>query len=202
MNESPLNLLTVLGSSRAESISASMARRVAAEAEQLGAATREWDLRSRSLAPFDAADGDDAALVDEARAAVLGADALVLATPDYHGGPSGRLKNFLDHFWRELSGKLFAVVVASHEKGLTVQDQLRTVIRQCYGWSLPYGVAASSAAFDEHCRLTDAAVADRLRMMARDVVVYGTLLRQQLRRDLARGGSAAEIGFAARLLQR
>ena len=51
------------------------------------------------------------------------------------------MKNFLDHFWREFAGKLFASVVASHEKGLTVTDQLRTVARQCYAWSMPYGVS-------------------------------------------------------------
>ena len=27
------------------------------------------------------------------------------------------LKNFLDHFWQEFTGKLFAQVVCSHEKG-------------------------------------------------------------------------------------
>jgi hypothetical protein len=30
---------------------------------------------------------------------------------------------------------------ASHEKGLTVMDQLRTAVRQRYGWSMPYGVS-------------------------------------------------------------
>ncbi len=201
MNDTPLRVLTVLGSSRPDSVSATMARTVATEARRLGAATREWDLRGSALPPYDA-DNDGSEVVGEARSAVAWADALVLATPDYHGGPSGRLKNFLDHFWRELSGKLFAIVVASHEKGLTVQDHLRTTIRQCYGWSLPYGVAASSAAFDDHCRLTDAAVAGRLRMMARDTVVYGALIRAQLHRDLAAGGGPGDIGFAARLLER
>src|SRR6185369_10170269 len=53
------------------------------------------------------------------------ADAYVLGTPDYHGSMSSAIKNFLDHFWQEFAGKLFATVVASHEKGLTVTDQLR-----------------------------------------------------------------------------
>src|SRR6185437_7830507 len=69
------------------------------------------------------------------------ADVLLLGTPDYHGSVSSTLKNFLDHFWREFAGKLFATIVASPEKGLTVTDQLRTVARQCYAWSLPYGVS-------------------------------------------------------------
>ena len=31
--------------------------------------------------------------------------------------------------------------MASHEKGLTVVDQMRTAIRQCYGWSMPYNIS-------------------------------------------------------------
>ena len=72
-------------------------------------------------------------------------DAIVIATPDYHGSMSGAVKNFLDYHWKEFTGKLFGYVVASHEKGLTVMDQLRTAVRQCYGWSLPYGVATHGA---------------------------------------------------------
>ena len=69
------------------------------------------------------------------------ADAFVLATPDYHGSMSGAMKNFLDYHWEELAGKVFGYICSSHEKGLTVMDQMRTVVRQCYGWSMPYGVA-------------------------------------------------------------
>jgi len=53
------------------------------------------------------------------KARVEQADVLLLATPDYHGSISSTMKNFLDHFWHEFAGKLFATVVASHEKGLT-----------------------------------------------------------------------------------
>jgi hypothetical protein len=54
------------------------------------------------------------------------------------------MKNFLDHFWLEFAGKLFATIVASSEKGLMVTDQLHTVARQCYAWTLPYGLAFSN----------------------------------------------------------
>jgi NAD(P)H-dependent FMN reductase len=54
------------------------------------------------------------------------ADAFVLATPDYNVSMSGSLKNFLDYFWSEFAGKTFGYIVASHEKGLTVMDQMRT----------------------------------------------------------------------------
>jgi FMN reductase len=121
-------------------------------------------------------------------------DAIVLGTPDYHGSISGATKNFLDHFWREFAGKLFATIVSSHEKGLTVTDQLRTVARQCYAWALPYGVA-----FNEDSDVRDGTISSdtlkaRLEMMVRDVRVYGELLARQRSLDL----TGKEPGFMAR----
>ena len=71
------------------------------------------------------------------------ADAFVLASPDYHGSMSGVMKNFLDFYWEEFAGKTFGYICSSHEKGLTVMDQMRTAVRQCYGWSLPYGISVN-----------------------------------------------------------
>ena len=68
-------------------------------------------------------------------------DALVLGSPDYHGSISGVSKNFLDYYFDEFAGKTFGYLCSSHEKVLTVMDQMRTVVRQCYGWSMPYGVS-------------------------------------------------------------
>ena len=131
----------------------------------------------------------------ELKARVERADVLLLGTPDYHGSVSSTLKNFLDHFWKEFAGKLFATLVASHEKGLTVHDQLRTIARQCYAWSLPYGVS-----FVDKEDVRDGVVASdalrlRLEMLARDVRVYGALLAAQRKGDLA----GTEAGFMARL---
>lgn len=53
---------------------------------------------------------------------VIESDAFILATPDYHGSMSGGMKNFLDYYWYEFSGKLFGYIVSSHEKGLTVVE--------------------------------------------------------------------------------
>ncbi|MBI3191183.1 MAG: NAD(P)H-dependent oxidoreductase [Pedosphaera parvula] len=123
------------------------------------------------------------------------ADVFVLGTPDYHGSISSTMKNFLDHFWREFAGKLFATVVASHEKGLTVTDQLRTVARQCYAWSLPYGVAFTENQDVRDGEIVSDALKQRLEMLVRDARVYGELLARQRRADLA----GAEPGFLARL---
>ena len=195
----PLRVLGVIGSPRSESVSAAFVGGVLAHAGARGAATRTCDQRTAPLPLFDPAAADEDAIVREARALVTWADALVLGTPDYHGAPSGIVKNFLDHFWKELAGKLFAIVVASNEKGLTAQDHLRTSIRQCYAWSLPYGVGAPAAAVAEDGRVTDPRVRLRLEMMARDLVVYGALLRDQRLADLAVARDVLVAGFMARM---
>jgi FMN reductase len=113
------------------------------------------------------------------------ADALVLASPDYHGSMSGTMKNFLDHFWEEFAGKTFGYLCTSHEKGLTVMDQMRTAVRQCYGWSMPYGVSINSGQdFDASGKISNSELSKRLNMLARDLVVYGKLIRDQFKKDL------------------
>jgi len=198
MEQPTLNLLGVIGSPRSDSVSAAFVGAVLAEAASRNAATRLLDLRSQPLPLFDpGSDGDAGAVAAEAD--VLWADAFVLGTPDYHGAPSGIIKNFLDHFWREFAGKLFGIVVSSHEKGLTVQDHLRTSVRQCYGWSLPYGVGAPPGAVGPDGSITDHAVKQRLAMMARDLVTYGSLLRRQRLADLAGPRESGASGFMARM---
>ena len=108
---------------------------------------------------------------------------------------SSTMTNFLDYFWHEFTGKLFGYIIASHEKGLTVQDQLRTAVRQCYGWSLPYGVGFNGDVdYDKEGRLTNPRIAERAEMLARDIVVYGGLLHRQFQADLNK--APREPGFA------
>jgi FMN reductase len=113
------------------------------------------------------------------------ADAFIFATPDYHGSMAGSLKNFMDYFWSEFAGKTFGYLCTSHEKGLTVMDQMRTAIRQCYGWSLPYGISINSSTdFNEKRQLVNKQLVKRLDSFARDLVVYGTLINTQFKKDL------------------
>jgi NAD(P)H-dependent FMN reductase len=122
----------------------------------------------------------------EATEAVSWADTFVLATPDYRGSMSGVLKNFLDFYWEEFAGKLFGYVCASHEKGLTAMEQMRTSVRQCYSWSIPYGVSVHSRKdFNVSAEIINIQVEHRLRMLARDMVIYGALIKKQFQTDLA-----------------
>jgi FMN reductase len=132
--------------------------------------------------------------VERAAEAIAWADAFILASPDYHGSMSGALKNFLDHFYEEFAGKVFGYIVASHEKGLTVMDQMRTAVRQCYGWSMPYGVSINGPQDFTGQETANTRLSSRLRMMARDLVIYGRLVRDQFMRDF---GSNEPDTFAA-----
>ena len=121
--------------------------------------------------------------LDMANKLVRWADAIILTSPDYHGSMSGVLKNFLDFFWKEFSGKTFGYICASHEKGLTVMEQMRTAVRQCYGWSMPYGISTSSDDFDSEGNITNKKTILRIEMLSRDIVFYGKVIRDQFLSD-------------------
>jgi len=117
---------------------------------------------------------------------VKSADAFILSTPDYHGSMAGSMKNFLDYFWSEFAGKLFGYICSSHEKGLTVMDQMRTAVRQCYGWSMPYGISINGEKdFKTNGDIRNEGVLRRIQMLARDIVIYGKLHRNQFLNDLS-----------------
>lgn len=160
-----------------------------------GGQTRLIDLRQTTLPLFVPESRDFGPVYRQLRESVLWADAYVLSTPDYHGSMSGAMKNFLDYFWHEFMGKLFGCIVASHEKGLTVQDQLRTIIRQCYGWSLPYGIDVHTKRdFDPDGSLASERLRHRIDMFARDMTVYGSMLHARFLAD--RAASPPEPSFS------
>lgn len=183
-----LRVLGVSGSMGERPISVRALEVALAAARDYGAETRLIDLRLLDLPIFRPDLKAKPPAVQEAAEAVRWADAFILASPDYHGGMSGALKNFLDYHWKEFAGKLFGYVCSSHDKGLTAMDQMRIAVRQCYGWSLPYGAAVHGRQdFDANGELVNDTLRQRLRFVGRDVAVYGTLVAEQYRRDLAAG---------------
>lgn len=184
MNE-PLKVMAIIGSLHERSVTKVAVNFVADGLSEAGCKVDVLDLAQENL-PFvntDSTFGADyyGPLAERVKAA----NVFILGTPDYHGSVSGALKNFTDHFWKEFTGKFFVPIVASHEKGLTVHDQLRTIARQCYAWSLPYAVS-----FEEKKDVIDGEVIgekfkERLAMMIRDIQVYGKILANQRAADLA-----------------
>jgi FMN reductase len=189
-----INILGVAGSMRQESYSTLGLKMVLEEAKKYGSESHLLDLRDRNLPLYDpgAPSSNDPSFnnsnneLEKITTALKWADALVLASPDYHGSMSGTLKNFLDYFWEDFAGKTFGYIIASHEKGLTVADQMRTAVRQCYGWSMPYNISINGEKdFDSEGNLVNSTLVKRIKMLARDLVTYGTLIRQQFLQDVA-----------------
>ena len=178
-------MLAVSGSMREGSHSAKGLKILLDHAKEMGAETRFLDLRVLDLPMYNSPSSSGSKSLREANEATEWADVIVLGTPDYHGSMSGALKNYLDYHWEEFAGKLFGYICASHEKGLTVMDQMRTAVRQCYGWSLPYGISFDGKeVFNVEGTIIQPKIEQRLRMMARDLTVYGSLLRDQFTKDL------------------
>jgi FMN reductase len=194
MSESPLKVMAVVGSLNKNAVTRCVIQYSAERLRAAGVEVDVLDLLGEPLALFNPDSAHAAEGFEHLKRRVEEADAYLLGTPDYHGSISSVMKNFLDHFWQEFAGKLFATIVASHEKGLTVTDQLRTVARQCYAWTLPYGISFADNIDVKENRIVSDSFKQRLEMMLRDLRVYGANIAAQRKRDLA----SNEPGFMAR----
>ncbi|HWI59251.1 MAG TPA: NAD(P)H-dependent oxidoreductase [Bacillota bacterium] len=194
MAEASLRVLAVVGSLQRDSVTRAVIQQVTEQFQAANCPVDVLDFLKEPLALYNPDTAHDLPGYASLQARVDQADVVVLGTPDYHGSISGAMKNFLDHFWHEFAGKLFVTIVASHEKGLTVTDQLRTIARQCYAWTLPYGVSFTEEIDVKEGRVISESLRSRLEMLIRDARVYGTLLAQQRRTDLA----GTEPGFLAK----
>jgi FMN reductase len=195
MPENALHVLCVVGSLNASSITRVVITSIAEQLRAAGCAVDVLDLDQEPLPLYDPDTAKDQPHFAPLQARVARADVFILGTPDYHGSISSALKNFLDHFWHEFAGKLFCPVVASHEKGLTVMDQLRTVARQCYAWALPYGVSFMEKTDVANGQIVSDSLKKRITMLVRDARVYGSVLATQRQADLA----GTDPGFMERL---
>ncbi len=101
MNDAPLSVLAVVGSLQRDSVTRVVICHVARQLEAAGCTVDVLDLDKEPLALYspDTAHGlpSYARLQDR----VHGADVIVLGSPDYHGGMSGAMKNFLDLRFRQ-----------------------------------------------------------------------------------------------------
>jgi multimeric flavodoxin WrbA len=99
-----MKIVTLLGSPRSNGNSATIAKRILAEAANFGAETRSFELNQLSYrgcqACYACKKGHESCVVKddlaEVLAAVAEADLVVLASPVYYGEISSQLKGFID----------------------------------------------------------------------------------------------------------
>jgi azobenzene reductase len=164
---------------------------VAAVADRLvtaeGAQTKIWDLRTSPLPIADPAYHHNPANHPNSNVrAFVGmvdsANAIVLATPIYHNGISGVVKNALDHLTID-HFYLKPVGLASHGDFRSTQavEQLRIIVRGLLGYAITTQVCTADEDYTradeaEGVALTAAPLADRVARFCRELVVMAQLM--------------------------
>lgn len=108
--------------------------------------------------------------------AVREADAVIIATPGYHGGISGLVKNALDTLEElraderpYLDGRAVGVIVTAYgwQAAGTVLSSLRSIVHALRGWPTPFGAAVNTlkTRFETVDTCSDAKVAGQLEMV-------------------------------------
>jgi chromate reductase len=174
-----MRVLGISGSLRRDSHNTNLLRRAA----ELLPPSAQLDLYDdlKSIPPYDADDDDHANPVEavrKLREAVAGADAVLIATPEYNGSIPGVLKNALDWVSRPagesvLRYKPVAVVGASTGQfgAVWAQAELRKILgvigARVIDGELP--VARADTAFDASGRLVESHVERQLSELLTDL---------------------------------
>ncbi|BAB76476.1 NADPH-dependent FMN reductase [Anabaena sp. FACHB-709] len=177
-----VKIVGIAGSLRPNSYT-QLALRVAAQRlEALGAEVEIIDLREWQL-PFcnGGKDYSDYPDVQRLRDTVSNTDGLILATPEYHGGVSGVIKNALDLMsFDELSGKVTGLIsVLGGQSNSNALNDLRLIVRWVHGWVIPEQIAIGQAysAFSPEGKLLDEKLSQRFDQFAQSLVENTRKLR-------------------------
>lgn len=167
----PLSVLAVAGSQRRRSLNRALLR-AAIERVPAGTEVLEFDPSRLPFYDGDVEAAGDPEAVAEFKAAVHGADLVLLATPEYNAGLSAVLKNAVDWGSRPprpqaWDGKAVAIMGATPGRLGTAlaQRSLRESLSGLNARVMPQPrilLAGAGAVFDDDLRLTDEAVAKRL----------------------------------------
>ena len=118
-------------------------------------------------------------------ATVRDADGLILATPAYHAGMSGLLKNAIDLLedLRDerrpyLDGRAVGCIVTAYgwQGAGTTLTSVRTIVHALRGWPTPLGVTLNTAIplFDAAGICTDERIPTQFEMLAQQVVSFAS----------------------------
>jgi FMN reductase len=172
----------ICGSLRKDSLTR-MALQIALEgAKEVGAQIRLINLSDYQLIFCDGKDDESSYPEDvfRLREEVAAAQGIILATPEYHGGYSGVLKNALDLMGgAQFKGKVTGLLgVSGGSMGaFGALNGLREVCRSLHAWVIPEQVAIPDVweAFDGFGRLKNAEFEKRLKEVGRQVTRFAYL---------------------------
>jgi FMN reductase len=115
--------------------------------------------------------------------AVRAADALIIATPGYHGGISGLVKNALDTLEElrqderpYLDGRAVGSIVTAYgwQAAGTVLTSLRSIVHALRGWPTPFGATVNTleTRFDSADTCSDPKVVEQLRTVGKQAAGF------------------------------
>ncbi|AFY50201.1 putative flavoprotein [Nostoc sp. PCC 7524] len=170
-----VKIVGIGGSLRANSYTQLALQIAAQRLEAIGADVEILDLRQLNL-PFcnGGKEYPEYPDVQRLRDTVSNTDGLILATPEYHGGVSGVLKNALDLMsFDELSGKVTGLIsVLGGQANSNALNDLRLIVRWVHGWVIPEQIAIGQAygAFSSEGKLLDEKLSQRFDQFAQSLV--------------------------------
>ncbi len=180
--EQPIRIVGLCGSLRAGSFTRPTLALALEGAAELGADTTSIDLRDFALPFCNGNEKEDQypPSVFELRTTFKQADGIILATPEYHGGYSGVLKNALDLMgFEEFEGKMVGLVgVGGGRMGaINALNSLRDICRTLHAWVIPdqASIPQVHKMFDDQGQLKDADLANRIRDVGRQVARFAYL---------------------------
>jgi FMN reductase len=144
-----MNVVGFGGTQRNPSTSVTAMRQVLDLIEAQGHAVELFDAARIDFPMYDPGIEVPPAEVEQFLDAIRRADGIVIATPGYHGGVSGLVKNAID--WLEelrederpyLDGRSVGLVVVSSgaQATSTTLTGLRSIVHALRGWPTPYGL--------------------------------------------------------------
>jgi azobenzene reductase len=134
-----MKIIIITGSNRHNSTSTLMARFVGERLRSGGHCVDLWDLFTKPLPFYDPEEEIEPESVVQLARAVTEADAIVLATPEYHGSLSGVLKNALDYLGEDQfdSKMVLCISSAGGAVGVSSLQHLQTIVRNVHGVNCP-----------------------------------------------------------------
>jgi FMN reductase len=156
---------------------------VLAECELLGMRTRLFGGLELAKLPHFAPDAPERTPEQaEFVGAVRAASGLVIATPGYHGGVSGLVKNAIDLIEDTrkdarvyFDGMPVGLIVAAGgwQAGGVTLTALRSIVHAMRGWPTPTGITVNTVAqrlFEDDGSIADPSVAGAIRAQAQQIV--------------------------------
>lgn len=176
-------IVGVGGTMRPGSTTEQALQSVLAEARRAGARVALFAGRDIDLPMYAPGADQRTAKATALISALRRANAVVIASPGYHGSVSGLIKNALDYIedmrtdeLPYLEGRAIGLIACAtgwQATGTTLVA-LRSIAHALRGWPTPLGVAINSIGkpFNEDGSASDATVASQLKLLARQVVEF------------------------------